>query len=69
MNTQKNITTEQGNQYFYSDTLRYFLYIPNALKSGRKKDISSTFGMDDYYMRKLNFLQEYHFFDIFVFAV
>jgi uncharacterized protein len=56
------ITTEHGHQYVYSDTLHYFLYVPDKLRGVIEQD-SGTIDTDDYYMRKFRFLQEYHFFD------
>lgn len=63
MNKESFFYSEQGNQYVYSDVLRYFLYIPDALKSVMKeKMFSVTGGADDYYMRKFCFLQKHRFF-------
>lgn len=63
MNKLPCILTEYGHQYVYSDTLRYFLYIPHGLKVAMEREASISVAQDDYYLRKLHFLQEHHFFD------
>lgn len=55
------ITTEYSHQYIYSDVLCYFLYVPEKMKIAMKKDGDNI--EDNYYKRKLNFLQRNHFFD------
>lgn len=56
------IPTEQ-HQYLYSDALQYFLYIPKELKVAIEENDSTLAETDNYYMRKLHFLQKHHFFN------
>lgn len=55
------ITTGHGHQYIYSDALRYFMYVPEKMKIAMERGALNA--SDDYYMRKLQFLQDNHFFD------
>ena len=57
------IITEYGHQYVYSDVLHYFLYVPEKMKIAMRGSGHNVVGATDYYMRKFNFLREYHFFD------
>lgn len=59
---KKIINTLQGNQYIYSDFLRHFLFVPKSLgKVIQGNSVSND--ENNYYIRKLKFLQEHHFFD------
>lgn len=55
------IITEYGHQYVYSDVLHYFLYVPEKMKIAMRGSGHNVVGATDYYMRKFNFLREYHF--------
>ena len=55
--------TGNQHQYMYSDTLQCFLYAPRALKIAMEKNATTAIEVNDYYMRKLHFLQNHSFFD------
>lgn len=57
------ISTEHGHQYAYSEALRYFMYIPEKMKTVMERQDQNVADSDDYYVRKLQFLQNNYFFD------
>ena len=60
---ETSITTEHKHWYMYSDAIRYFLYVPEKLRIVMNQNDYDVADVDDYYMRKLKFLQDHHFFD------
>ena len=60
---ETSITTEHKHWYMYSDAMRYFLYVPEKLRIVMNQNDYDVADVDDYYMRKLKFLQDHHFFD------
>lgn len=52
--------TENQHRYIYSDALQYFLYVPTKLRNAMEEKFVET---NDYYIRKLHFLQKHSFFD------
>lgn len=63
MNKSLLIRTEHQHRYMYSDTLRYFLYVPQKMATEIEREDTALADKDDYYMRKLQFLQNHGFFE------
>lgn len=62
MNKNPLISTGK-HQYVYSNSLQYFLHVPEGLKAAMEGGSFKQEDTDNFYMRKLRFLQEHHFFD------
>lgn len=56
------LSSRQQNNYIYSEKQRYFLYVPEKLRSYLEEEKEAS-ASDDYYARKYRFLKENHFFE------
>lgn len=50
MNKSLLIRTEHQHRYMYSDTLRYFLYVPQKMATEIEREDTALADKDDYYV-------------------